>query len=233
MAKILENSLSVIFCVLISIFGIAFFVQSITILSDNIDTAGDITASSTITASQLLTVVPVSFTPTVTGYILDDESPVGVGLAHALEYPLKVYISGKYAYVASIDDSGLSIIDISDPTNPVEVGYIQDDSQLGGTATALNHPEGVFVSGKYAYISSWIDDSLSVIDVSNPSYPTEVGYILDDSQGGTAIALDGACEVYVVGKYAYVTGFYDHGLSIINVSDPTNPIEVGYIRDNM
>jgi len=232
MAKILKNSSAIILCVLISIFGITFFAYSVTVLSDNIDTAGNITASSTITAGELLTVVPTSFTPTVVGYILDDESPEGVGSAHALEYALKVYVSGKYAYVTSIDDSGLSIIDISDPTNPVEAGYIQDNSQPGGTATVLNHPEGVFVSGKYAYISSWIDDSLSIIDVSNPSHPTEVGYVLDNSQGGTASTLDGACEVYVVGNYAYVTAFYDHGLSIINISNPTNPVEVGYIRDN-
>jgi hypothetical protein len=168
-----------------------------------------------------------SSNPTEVGYINDTE--VG-GTAQLLDAARGVYVSGKYAYVTSVGDDGLSIIDISDPTNPTEVGYI-NDTEVGGTAQLLDYPTGVYVSGKYAYVTSLSDDGLSIIDISDPTNPAEVGYIQDTEQGGTAQLLDGAVRVYVSGKYAYVAAFNDDGLSIINISDPTNPTEVAYIND--
>ena len=161
------------------------------------------------------------------GYIQDTESG---GTAEVLDYPDEVYVSGNYAYVASYQDDALSIIDISNPTNPVEVGYIQDDSQ-GGTAYALNNTMGVSVVGNYAYVASYIDGALSVIDISNPTNPVEVGYIQDDYYGGTAHALSGSEDVYVSGNYAYVSSSAADGFSIIDISNPTNPVEVGYVQD--
>ncbi|MEO0112951.1 MAG: hypothetical protein ABIK80_03215, partial [candidate division WOR-3 bacterium] len=50
--------------------------------------------------------------------------------------------SGSYAYVAD-EDSGLRIIDISDPQNPQEVGYYDTPGEA----------RGVYVSGSYVYIA--------------------------------------------------------------------------------
>ena len=74
-----------------------------------------------------------------------------------------VYITGKYAYVASVISDSLTIIDISDPNNPTETGVIVN----GSGATALNGAISVYVSGKYAYVASSVSDSLSIIDISN------------------------------------------------------------------
>jgi hypothetical protein len=180
-------------------------------------------------ADDALSIIDISnkSNPVEVGYINDTESQ---GTANCLEYTSDVYVSGKYAYVTAYLDDGLSIIDISDPTNPVEVGYI-NDTEVGGTANLLDGPWKLYVSGKYAYVTSLFDEGLSVIDISDPTNPIEVGYINDTEKGGTAHLLDGAYGIYVSGKYAYVTAWYDDGLSIIDVSDPTNPIEVGYIND--
>ncbi|MEO0240974.1 MAG: T9SS type A sorting domain-containing protein, partial [candidate division WOR-3 bacterium] len=60
-----------------------------------------------------------------------------------------------------------------------------------------------YVSGNYAYVADF-GAGLRIIDVSNPSLPSEAGYYLLPEY---------AYGVYVSGNYAYVTGV-DAGLQI-------------------
>ncbi|RMH74775.1 MAG: T9SS C-terminal target domain-containing protein, partial [Calditrichaeota bacterium] len=117
-----------------------------------------------------------------------------------------VYVSGSHAYVADRYD-GLRIIDVSDPTAPVEVGFYDTGDEA----------RGVYVSGSHAYVADWLD-GLRIIDVSDPTAPVEVGFY-DTGEW--------ARGVYVSGSHAYVADDYD-GLRIIDVSDPTAPVEVGF-----
>jgi len=154
--------------------------------------------------------------PTHAGAIFDDGTTELYG-------PRRITVSGKYAYVASANDDGVEILDVSDPSNPIHVGAITDD----GT-TALDGPYDIYVSGKYAYVVSYYDDGVEILDVSDPTNPTHVGAIFDD---GTT-ALNGANGIYVSGKYAYVASFTDDGVEILDVSDPSNPTHVGAIFDD-
>ena len=101
-------------------------------------------------------------------YILDvqDPSPVKIsdirtrGIVRGLFYDSfleRLYIADAHA--------GLRVIDISNPSNPVEVGYYDTPGYAWDVA----------VSGSYAYIADGIS-GLRVIDISNPSNPVEVGY---------------------------------------------------------
>jgi len=54
--------------------------------------------------------------------------------------------------------------DVSDPSNPVEVGSITDD----GT-TELDGAYAIYVSGKYAYVVSEGEDGFEICRISNPS----------------------------------------------------------------
>jgi len=123
-----------------------------------------------------------------------------------------VYVSGSYAYVAAYED-GLKVIDISDPTNPVEVGHFN----------YIGYAHHVYVSGSYAYVVTW-QDGLKVIDISDPTNPVEVGHF-DDG--------DYPESVYVSGSYAYVgyNGYNAEILKIIDISDPTTPTKVGDFDD--
>ena len=112
-----------------------------------------------------------------------------------------VFVSGDYAYVAD-GNSGLAVIDISDPTNPGTPVY--EDT--------TGNPYGVFVSGDYAYVADYTS-GLAVIDISDPTNPGTPVY--EDTTGY-------AWGVYVSGDYAYVADFIS-GLAIIDISDPTNP----------
>ena len=129
-----------------------------------------------------------------------------------------VFVSGKYAYVASFASKSLEIVDVSNPTSPVHKGSIGN-----GSIVKLDHPYNVFVSGNYVYLASYYDNALEVVDVSNPSSPVHKGSIIT---GGNT-KLDGAMGVFVSGKYAYLAGYGDDALEIVDVSNPPAPTHTG------
>jgi hypothetical protein len=117
-----------------------------------------------------------------------------------------VYVAGNYAYVAD-EGSGLQIIDISNPANPVTTGSV----------ATPNSASDIYVSGNYAYVADY-GSGLQVIDISNPANPVITGSI--NTGGGTS-------GVYVSG-YAYVADD-ETGLHIIDISNPANPVSSGSI----
>ncbi len=118
-------------------------------------------------------------------------------------------LADGYAYVGRLGVSGLRVIDVSDPTAPVEVGFVDTP----GFAYA------VAVAGGYAYVA---DDGrgLRVIDVSSTRRRR--------SRSASSTRPGYAYGVAVAGGYAYVADD-DSGLRVIDVSDPTAPVEVGFV----
>jgi hypothetical protein len=114
-----------------------------------------------------------------------------------------VAVSGTKAYVAGL--GGLQIIDVSNPANPVRLGYCTS-----------GYGQAVTVSGTVAYVAA---DSagLQIIDVSNAANPVRLG---------TCATSGRARGVAVVGTLAYVAAG-TAGLEIIDVSNPTNPVRLG------
>jgi hypothetical protein len=138
-------------------------------------------------------------------FLIDNPSTLTeVGSVDTPYSPLDVYVSGRYAYIA--DYGAVSIVDISQPSNPVNVGNVP-----------FVTPYSIFVAGQYAYTGTWIYTDLRVIDVSDPSSPTITG-----TYNSPCDALD----VYVSGKYAYMANGYC-GLTVVDVSDPTTPTLAG------
>jgi PGF-pre-PGF domain-containing protein len=175
----------------------------------------------------------------------------GAGGAN-LDHPESVFVSGDYAYIAGLS-SGLEVVDISDPANPIHVTnfgpggesvfvsgnyayvisfgdlWIMDVTNPAAPSLAgmcdVGSAKSVFVSGNYAYVASWRDyDGLRIVDVTNKSGPVEVGYVAHPS-------LNGAMSVFVSGDYAYVPGSLSNTLVIVNVSNPAAPAIAGSIAD--
>jgi hypothetical protein len=120
-----------------------------------------------------------------------------------------VFVQGNYAYVGMGPE--LAVLDISDPTHPVRVGYVVlSDMELSTV-------HDIYVAGNYAYVAA---DSagLRVVDVSRSTAPVEVGYY--DIQGY-------ATDVAVAGNYAYVIDFMRHVLHIVDITNPVAPVNVG------
>ena len=128
-----------------------------------------------------------------------------VGFSDALGSPNDVVVSGDYAYVAD-SSAGLRVVDITDPTNPVEVGSFDP---IGSTIGL-----GVFFSGPYVYLADGL--GLLVLDVSDPTAPIEAGFYN---------SIGFAVKAQVSGQYVYVAG-RDGGLNIADISEPGDPQHV-------
>jgi hypothetical protein len=149
--------------------------------------------------------------------ILGEDDPVARDyITDTLDHPFSVFVSGKYAYVASRDNDRLAIFDVSDPDNVVARGY---------TSANLSSPESVYVSGQYAYVASRDNDRLAIFDVSDPGSIVAKGY--------TSTNLIWPESVYVSGQYAYVASSLYHRLAIFDVSDPDNIVARGYTSANL
>lgn len=119
---------------------------------------------------------------------------------------LDVVASGNYAYLAK--DDGLSIVDLSDPTNPT----------LAWTGTfAAGDSEALAIQGNLVYVAAE-GGGLQIVDVTNPLTPdVKAPFPLSDE----------AQDVAVVGTHAYVADRYGDGFLVVDVTDPDAPVRLG------
>ena len=167
-------------------------------------------------------------------------APVEVGLLDTPGWRTKdITVTGNYAYVTrhkwsagfNSPQSNLTVLDITDPSAPVEVGSLN--------RTRVNPPLDVAVAGNYAYVADGYD-GLRVIDVTDPSTPVEVGYWDRNPTSSYLYTDDLVREVAVAGNYAYVAlsnsiadssyVLVNNGLHVIDISTPSAPVEVGSLK---
>jgi RNA polymerase sigma factor (sigma-70 family) len=148
------------------------------------------------------------------------KSPVLLGEFRFPGAGQQVRVIGDYAYVTdgAPSDSlvgsdlgfGFHVINISNPSNPHEIGFCDTPGEACGFC----------IAGNYAYVANAetrYNPGLSVIDISNSENPQQVGFV----------TTSGPYQVQVVGNYAYVADGYKSGLCVIDVSSPANPRQVG------
>lgn len=142
--------------------------------------------------------------------ITDRENPVKIGEIYT-EYLVRgLYKSGNFLYIASEQD--FIIADVSNPSNPVISGHWPIQS---GYPYPTRYYD-VVIQGEYAYIAAY-EYGLLILNVSDPSNITEVGH-LDVGSNAWRIEVD-VDHAYIVHDST--------SLSIINISNPTAPIEEG------
>ena len=103
--------------------------------------------------------------------------------------------------------------------NPIARGVI---------TTNLSGPTSVYVSGKYAYVTSYDNGALAIFDISNPNNIVAKGTTNENL--GTP---NGPTSVVVAGHYAYVTSVSNHTLAIYAVSDPNTIVALGTTTTNL
>ncbi len=167
-----------------------------------------------ITPQEESTVTVLQIGPTHKSSLTD-----GVGGAH-LDRPVRVFVSGDYAYVIGYGGT-LEIMNISSSTNPIHEGSLAHG--VGGAV--LDTPTSLFVLGDYAYVTSHYD-TLEIVDISDKSNPVHEGKITNGTGGAI---LQYPNSVFVSGNYAYVTSFAGDALEIVDISNPTAPIHKGKI----
>ena len=139
-------------------------------------------------------------------------------------------VDRKYAYVTSLANNALEIVDVTDSADPKHLGSISH----GWNGASLSEPTCVAVEGSYAYVTSRHGSSLEIIDVSDPTKPAhksslrhrEDGASLNHPQSVVVATKNGRKYAYVV-SLVYLTKQY--ALEIVDVSDPGNPVHHGKV----
>lgn len=114
-----------------------------------------------------------------------------------------VKIDGNFAYVISDVDKGLSIFNISDPSNPTLVGQLQD-------TTNFTNARFLEVSGNYVFVVG-VNTRLVAVDISNKSAPSVVGTL------STAI-----WDIKIKGNFAYISGNDSFCFKVVDISTPSS-----------
>jgi len=119
----------------------------------------------------------------------------------AVEGPITVMSGG---------DNGLTVVDTSDPSHPVMLG------RLDGWV------KSVALSGGYAYILYSADDvwyhyHLHVVDLSDPRFPTSIGWA----------GCDAPNDVVVDGHLVYASDYYKQ-LCVFDAADPSDPVRLSW-----
>ncbi|MDP8221583.1 MAG: chitobiase/beta-hexosaminidase C-terminal domain-containing protein [Candidatus Stygibacter frigidus] len=187
-----------------------------------------------------------------TTYTITVPSMVEIGSCGDIGTARKIVKYENYLYILC-DFSGIKVIDVSDSSNPIQVG----------SYTLFGLSGGIAIRGDKLFVSDEVHDDIIVFSLTDPSSPQwynfsnvpggamgilisgdylyaasgNIGlriYQIDDFCSPSDLDLIGTCNtpgyaknVAVNGSYAYIADF-DGGLRIINISDKYNPYEVGY-----
>lgn len=141
--------------------------------------------------------------------ILDISNPAQPVLGNTYSIPNfigDIYVDGDYAYTGN---NGFRVFDISDKTNPVQVGYNVTDGSIVRTA-----------GNKAVYIreSMSSNNPVMIMDISDPTNPSLVGQYMSPVMTN---------DLEIKDHYAFVSCWWD-GLRIIDFQDAINPVLVAH-----
>ncbi len=154
-----------------------------------------------------------------------------------------------YALVASYNDRGVQIIDITNPASPAPVASFDDeDTVTVGNATKtfdeLRGARGITTvnmdSSTYALVAAYFDDGVQIINITDPANPVPTASFDNGDRvpvNGTnrTFHLDGAWGITTVNTgtstYALVTAEVIDAVQIVDITDPENPVPTTAFSD--
>ena len=141
-----------------------------------------------------------------------------------------------FAIVGSGAENGVQFVDVSDPWNrsPVPVSTATDGVGNFDTLAGVSGVAIFKIGDKaYAIVASRYDDGLQTIDVSDPYFPVALGTATDGLEGFTTLNRPMDVATFVIGTstFAIVTSSGDHGVQIVDINDPSNPLAVSSAID--
>ncbi|HUB16818.1 MAG TPA: hypothetical protein VMB34_33090, partial [Acetobacteraceae bacterium] len=159
---------------------------------------------------------------------------------------VQVMVARGHAYVGTRVSRGVMVTDVRDPRNPKPVNFVPThpnsvSMHLQAADDLLLHIQeadqrALLSAQEYYGGSNRVDSSrfgrrgedyaagMNVFDISDPANPRKIGFLEVEGLGLHRIW-------WVGGRYAYASalldGFTDHILIVIDMKDPTRPVECG------
>lgn len=109
--------------------------------------------------------------------------------------------------------TGTSIVNITDPTNPVEVAFVAGPNSIWRDIKTYDH---------YMYTVSEGGNGLQIVDLTDlPNSVTLIGY--------NTTYFNSAHNLFIADGFAYIEGASPgSGIHILDLSNPTNPVQTSY-----
>jgi len=161
---------------------------------------------------------------------------------------IQIMVRDDYAYIGQTRYGGFTIVDVTNPREPRPAGFVQTapgalNLHLQVHENLLLVVDGANLFSVYGSSQAYYSQSMEgwsskrfgqrgvdfmagmrVYDISKPEEPRQIGYLEIEGLGLHRIWYDG-------GRYAYASalleGYSDHILLIIDMSDPSHPVEAG------
>ncbi len=150
----------------------------------------------------------------------------GIGAPNYLAGSNAIIKEGSYAYIYAAVEPALTIIDVSVPATPTFKGYISGAGAPNYLSGLSGMPGSIIKDGNLVYVAAFGDNSLTIIDVTNPAAPTFKGNIFGS---GAPNYLGGICGLAKSGNLIYCACGNDNSLTIIDVTNPAAPTFKGNI----
>jgi hypothetical protein len=153
----------------------------------------------------------------------------------------QVMVNKSHAFIGHIFSGGVSVVDVRDPRKPQTVNYIPTEPNTWAIHLQT-HGDLMLVINEFDFYSQYEDETdyygrsvndtgghefqagIRVYDIANPAKPHEIGFMPVNGKGVHRIWWDG-------GRYGYASimpwGFTDHIFAVVDLAEPTNPVEVG------
>ena len=129
-----------------------------------------------------------------------------------------------YALVASMGEPGLQIINITEPASPTAIFALVDEF---GTGSSASRHVASLVRGNsmYAVTASGADDTVRIIDITDPATPIVKARVAGDHDGFDALNMPSSVHTFSMGseRYALVGSRGDDAVQVIKITDPANP----------
>ena len=167
-----------------------------------------------------------------------------------IEYPeldgsKQIVIGGGYtgtlspfAIVAASDDDGVQLMSLHFLSHPNVLSPFNLSSVSDGDGFSLGGARSVAVididSSKYALVAAYDDNSVQILDISNPSAPTSAAIVTDGQDGYDELQNPNFVTTVTIDSshYALVASPSDSGVQIIDITDPDNPIAASSFSSN-
>ena len=139
--------------------------------------------------------------------------------------------SHTYAAVAAINDDGVQILNITNPSTITAAGQITDTTDL-----LLNGANGIatFASGPHTYaaVTAASEDGVQILNITNPSIITAAGNIANSDS--LTLKEPAGITTFKLGPHTYaaVASYGEYGIQILNVTNPSNITPAGSIDDD-
>ena len=149
--------------------------------------------------------------------IRDPNNPYKVATASITSGISGLSIQGKYAYVSHNNNTGMTILDISNPLVPAVVS--------SGLPAGLNNERDIVVKGNYAYTIT-ANPSVRVIDITDKQNPTllyTTGFVYQGNPRQIEVQGD---FIYISDEIASNAAGPRNRVWVYDISDPTNIFRV-------